>query len=174
MGRNILAEKLQEEVQECVKALAEKKGQPLDLTRMTQVTVSNNICSIVFGKRFEYEDPFFKRYVQAVDEILKEGGSMSLARIFPVLRFVPGDPFGIRKLYEDISTVLNTLVKPFIDRYAEEYNEDSVDDFISAYIREVGKVKESVLGKFINGAYRFYLCFSFAISTSLSSNVFSI
>ncbi|PVD29168.1 hypothetical protein C0Q70_11765 [Pomacea canaliculata] len=151
MGKNILAEKIQEEVEEYIKAMAEKKGQPHDLARMTQVSVSNNICSIVFGKRFEYEDPVFKRYVQAIDENVKGGTLSSLTQTFPLLRFVPGDLFGVRKLFENAAMVLNTLVKPFIDSHMEDYNENSVDDFISAYLREVEKVKAEPTAKFING-----------------------
>ncbi|XP_025099205.1 cytochrome P450 2J2-like [Pomacea canaliculata] len=140
MVANILAEKIQEEVQECVKALAEKKGQPLDLTRMTQVTVSNNICSIVFGKRFEYEDPFFKRYRSSCRRNpQRRRVNVSSEEYSQFYDLCQGILSGCRKLYEDVSTVLNTLVKPFIDRHVEEYNEDSVDDFISAYIKEVGK-----------------------------------
>ncbi|PVD29098.1 hypothetical protein C0Q70_11695 [Pomacea canaliculata] len=151
MGKNILAEKIQEEVIEYLKALAGKKGQPQELTRMTQVSVSNNICSIVFGQRFEYEDPVFKRYMQAVDENIQGGGSVSLVQSFPILRFIPGDPFGMKKMYENISMVLNTLVKPFVDRHIKDYDENSVDDFISAYLREIRKGQQKPVAEFVNG-----------------------
>ncbi|XP_025099197.1 cytochrome P450 2U1-like [Pomacea canaliculata] len=150
MGKNILAEKIQEEVIEYLKALAGKKGQPQELTRMTQVSVSNNICSIVFGQRFEYEDPVFKRYMQAVDENIQGGGSVSLVQSFPILRFIPGDPFGMKKMYENISMVLNTLVKPFVDRHIKDYDENSVDDFISAYLREIRKGQQKPVAEFVN------------------------
>ena len=59
MGKNPLAEKIQEEVGEYVKAICAKDSQPFDLTPLTQMSVSNNICSIIFGKRYEYDDEVF-------------------------------------------------------------------------------------------------------------------
>ena len=56
MGKNPLAEKIQEEVGEYVKAVCAKDSQPFDLTPLTQMSVSNNICSVIFGKRYEYDD----------------------------------------------------------------------------------------------------------------------
>ncbi|PVD29147.1 hypothetical protein C0Q70_11744 [Pomacea canaliculata] len=53
MGKNVLAVKIQEEIKEYIRVISESQGQPLDLTHFTKVSVSNNICSILFGKRFE-------------------------------------------------------------------------------------------------------------------------
>ncbi|XP_025099198.1 LOW QUALITY PROTEIN: cytochrome P450 2F3-like [Pomacea canaliculata] len=142
--------KIQEEVKEYINALAEKKGQPQDLARITQVSVSNNICSIVFGKRFEYEDPVFKRYIQALDENIQAAGTTSVFQTFPALRRLPGDPFGIRRIFENVILMLNTLIKPFIDRHVKDYDENSVDDFISAYLREIAKAQQKPTAEFIN------------------------
>ncbi|XP_025097346.1 cytochrome P450 2B5-like [Pomacea canaliculata] len=54
LGRNLLAEKIQEEVREYVKAVAALQGAAFDPKTLTYTSVSNNICSIVFGERFEY------------------------------------------------------------------------------------------------------------------------
>ncbi|PVD29109.1 hypothetical protein C0Q70_11706 [Pomacea canaliculata] len=54
MGTNVLAAKIEEEVKEYIRVISESQVQPLDLKHLTQASVSNNICSIVLGKRFEY------------------------------------------------------------------------------------------------------------------------
>ncbi|PVD29146.1 hypothetical protein C0Q70_11743 [Pomacea canaliculata] len=54
MGKNVLAVKVQEEIKEYIRVISESQGQPLDLSHFTKVSMSNNICSILFGKRFEY------------------------------------------------------------------------------------------------------------------------
>ncbi|PVD29104.1 hypothetical protein C0Q70_11701 [Pomacea canaliculata] len=56
MGKNVLAAKIEEEVKEYIRVISESQGQPLDLKHLTQASVSNNMCSIVFGKRFEWSD----------------------------------------------------------------------------------------------------------------------
>ncbi|PVD29103.1 hypothetical protein C0Q70_11700 [Pomacea canaliculata] len=53
MGKNVLAAKIEEEVKEYIRVISESQGQPLDLAHLTQASVSNNMCSIVLGKRFD-------------------------------------------------------------------------------------------------------------------------
>nr|KAG5689235.1 hypothetical protein BaRGS_014891 [Batillaria attramentaria] len=56
VGTNFLAQKIQEEITEYIRTIASKNGQPFDMTHLTQISVSNNICSILYGKRFDYDD----------------------------------------------------------------------------------------------------------------------
>nr|KAG5689227.1 hypothetical protein BaRGS_014883 [Batillaria attramentaria]KAG5689232.1 hypothetical protein BaRGS_014888 [Batillaria attramentaria] len=56
VGTNFLAQKIQEEITEYIRTIASKNGQPFDMTHLTQISVSNNICSILYGKRFYYDD----------------------------------------------------------------------------------------------------------------------
>ena len=71
MGKNLLAEKIQEEITHYIRAVEDLQGAPADLSKLTQVSVSNNICSIIFGQRFEYDDTGFCRYLNAMNENLK-------------------------------------------------------------------------------------------------------
>ena len=68
MGKNLLAEKIQEEVTHFMRAIEDLQGAPSDLQALTTTSVSNNICSIVFGQRYQYDDPVFNSYLKAVDE----------------------------------------------------------------------------------------------------------
>ena len=71
MGKNFLADKIQEEVAHYIQAIEDLEGAPVDLFKLTQVSMSNNICSIIFGQRFEYDDSDFRGYLNAVDQIFK-------------------------------------------------------------------------------------------------------
>ncbi|KAK7503047.1 hypothetical protein BaRGS_00005673, partial [Batillaria attramentaria] len=150
MGKNVLALKVQEEVDEYVNAIASKHGQPFDMTRMTQISVSNNICSIVFGKRFDYQDPVFLDYVRVLDENLSTNSSSNPGVIFPNLRFIPGDPFKVHKRLQDFRMLISKFIQPAIDRHVQEFDEDCVDDFISAYIRQIGEHRTRETHDYIN------------------------
>ena len=71
MGKNLLADKIQEEVIHYIRAVEDHQGAPADLSKLTQVSVSNNICSIVFGRRFQYDDPDFIGYMSDMDEVFR-------------------------------------------------------------------------------------------------------
>ena len=68
MGKNLLAEKIQEEITHYIRAVEDLQGAPADLSKLTQVSVSNNICSILFGQRFEYDDSGFCAYLSTIRE----------------------------------------------------------------------------------------------------------
>lgn len=74
LGKNLLADKIQEEITHYIRAIEDHQGAPVDLHSLTSVSVSNNICSIVFGKRFKYDDPDFINYLQLFDENMKNIG----------------------------------------------------------------------------------------------------
>ena len=71
MGKNLLVDKVQKEVAYYIRAIEDLQGAPADLSKLTGVSVSNNICSIIFGQRFEYDDPGFNSYLRAMDQNLK-------------------------------------------------------------------------------------------------------
>lgn len=71
MGKNVLAERVQEEVTHYVHAVEERQGAPVDLHWLTTCSVSNNICLLVFGQRFQYDDPVFHKYIHSLDEFIR-------------------------------------------------------------------------------------------------------
>ena len=50
--------------------------------------ISNIFCTIVFGKRFEYDDQEFSTFVHATTQIVIND-YVPLAKMLPFLRFVP-------------------------------------------------------------------------------------
>ena len=69
MGSNVMAAKIQEEVTHFLQAVADLGGKPTDFAELINVSVSNNICSIIWGRRFNYDHPQFVEYLQMVEHI---------------------------------------------------------------------------------------------------------
>lgn len=59
-------------------------GKPLEMTHLMNSAVANVIVSILLGKRFEYEDPTFKRLVSLINENMRLFGSPSVSVIHSV------------------------------------------------------------------------------------------
>ena len=64
MGKNLLAEKIQQEVVEFLKGLENENGTSFDPSRLVHLSIANIICSVVFGKRCEHDDVFFLKCMQ--------------------------------------------------------------------------------------------------------------
>ncbi|CAB1330209.1 unnamed protein product [Coregonus sp. 'balchen'] len=87
MGKKASEEKIIEEIRYLTEVFEEHKGKAFDTTQPINYAVSNIICSIVYGSRFEYSDPRFRRSVDQANEAIQLGGSVSiqLYNIFPWL-----------------------------------------------------------------------------------------
>ena len=53
-------------------------GKAFDTTQPVNYAVSNIICAIVYGNRFEYTDPEFTKMVDRANENIRLGGSPSM------------------------------------------------------------------------------------------------
>ncbi|TFJ96155.1 prelamin-A/C [Platysternon megacephalum] len=68
MGKKSIEERIQEETHFLVERLRNTQGRPFDPTLFLTHTISNVICSIVFGDRFDYEDKKFVTLISLVQE----------------------------------------------------------------------------------------------------------
>ncbi|KAK7471828.1 hypothetical protein BaRGS_00035487 [Batillaria attramentaria] len=138
MGKNLLAQKIQEEVTEYIRTIASKDGQPFDMTRLTLISVSNNICSMLYGKRFDYDDQAFEDCMKAMDASIAGQASL-VAGLFPAVRHIPGDPFKTHDIIRGLRRLLNTFIQPIVARHIQllDVGPNPPDDFITAYLRRV-------------------------------------
>ncbi|XP_048253649.1 cytochrome P450 2D14-like [Haliotis rufescens] len=142
-GRNIMEDKIHEEISQFLEAFETERGQGFDCTRLVHNAVSNVICSTVFGKRFEYTDPRFIKILKALEEYFAILGVAGVANVLPFLRFLPGDLFKFKKMMRSIDTIISQLVDPMIKEHLQKHDDDNVDDFIHAYIKEMRLRKET-------------------------------
>ncbi|CDQ61740.1 unnamed protein product [Oncorhynchus mykiss] len=87
MGRKRMEEWIQEESQYLIDSLNGTKAMPFDPQPFLSRTVSNVICSLVFGQRFGYEDDKFLRLLNILTNLLRFGSTAwgQLYNIFPWL-----------------------------------------------------------------------------------------
>ncbi|KAH9510279.1 cytochrome P450 2 sub U member 1 [Bulinus truncatus] len=142
MGKNMLAEKIMEEVLCCTEELARKGGQPSNVRHLTNMSVSNVICSIIFGRRFEFDDPKFIKMMDLFNEILKSNAAISVLTFFPFLYYLPFDLFGGKQLI-DIFSQSRIFNLKMINEIKKQSNANNVDNYILAYIDAMKKEQQS-------------------------------
>ncbi|XP_046580743.1 LOW QUALITY PROTEIN: cytochrome P450 2U1-like [Haliotis rubra] len=137
MGKNIMEDKINEEISQFLAAIDEKMGQGFDCSRLVHNAVSNVICSTVFGKRFEYTDSLFVKFLKALEENLVLLGGSSVVNALPLVRFLPGDPFKFKKIVNNASLVETLLTQPSMKEHLKTHDDNDVEDFLGAYIKEM-------------------------------------
>ncbi|XP_076471536.1 cytochrome P450 2U1-like isoform X2 [Babylonia areolata] len=153
MGKNLMAEKLHEEISEFLSEIRSKDSQPFDPTRLIQVSVSNNICSISFGKRFHYDDQHFLKLQAALEEMLQIGGRASYIVFVPFLRYLPGDLFHIERGISLYNYITDTFLIPIIEQHVQNHKkglEEEEEDFISAYLKEARLAQAKGTADYVN------------------------
>ncbi|XP_014872074.1 cytochrome P450 2K4-like isoform X2 [Poecilia latipinna] len=103
MGKKVCEEKIIEECHFLIQKLKEFKGEAFDLSQHMNNAVSNIICSMVYGKRFEYDDPEFNTIVDRTTQGLQLLGTpaIQLYNMFPKIGKLV---FSARKKMRDIFT----------------------------------------------------------------------
>ncbi|CAH2314078.1 cytochrome P450 2G1-like [Pelobates cultripes] len=120
MGKRSIEERIKEEALCLVDELKKKNGEPFDPTFYFSQVASNIICSILFGNRFAYDDPDFRRLMQIINEIFI-GMSSPWGQLFDmfnvVMKYLPGphhnavrcayklEKFALERLERDRKTV---------------------------------------------------------------------
>ncbi|XP_035851088.1 cytochrome P450 2K1-like isoform X2 [Sander lucioperca] len=78
MGKKASEDKIIEECDHLIEVFKTFKGEAFDSTQPINYAVSNIICSIVYGSRFEYDDPEFTSLVDRTNRYVQLVGSPSV------------------------------------------------------------------------------------------------
>uniref|UniRef100_A0A4W4FT47 Uncharacterized protein n=1 Tax=Electrophorus electricus TaxID=8005 RepID=A0A4W4FT47_ELEEL len=115
-------------------------GKPFDAHYLINNAVSNIICSLVFGKRFEYTDKRFLNMLNLMSKGLKLQGSLwtQLYNSFPnLMELFPGPHKDMVSYFKQLCNFLNEEIK----NHRAEWNPSSPRDFIDCYLSEIEKRK---------------------------------
>uniref|UniRef100_A0A8C3YIQ4 Cytochrome P450 2J2 n=1 Tax=Catagonus wagneri TaxID=51154 RepID=A0A8C3YIQ4_9CETA len=147
LGKKSLEERIQEEVQYLFQAIGKENGQPFNPHFKINNTVSNIICSITFGKRFDYQDDQFQKLLRLLDEVTGQQTKVwvQLYNMFPrIMKFLPGPHQTLFSNWEK----LKIFVACVIQNHKRDWNPDEARDFIDAYLQEIEKHKGDATSSF--------------------------
>ena len=86
MGKSIIEEKIVEELSFFIDKLKELSVSAFNPRYATQMTVANVIGNVVWGKRRDYKDPGFIRYMEIMNNSFEILGNSDALTVFPFLR----------------------------------------------------------------------------------------
>ncbi|XP_060627550.2 cytochrome P450 2J2-like [Anolis sagrei] len=142
LGKTYLEERIQEESRFLAAAIGDEKGQPFDPYHQINNAISNVICSVTFGNRFDYHDSQFQKLLHLLDEtgVFLRSIFCLLYNAFPALmRRLPGP----HQNYFKNCKLLESFVRKIIEKHKEDWNPLETKDFIDAYLNEMAKENAS-------------------------------
>ena len=132
-GRRCLQGQVMEEVDCLMDEFEKYEGKPFNVQNQLKTSVSNVICSLLFGKRFDYEDTKFKRLMDLLNTLLAVLNFSSPAFIFPELSKVKFFHFN------DANPTLKALsefIGEMVEEHRQNFDENNINDYIDAYLLE--------------------------------------
>nr|XP_033785234.1 cytochrome P450 2D15-like [Geotrypetes seraphini] len=141
MGKKSLEERIIEEAGFLNSAFESEESQPFDPHFIINNAVSNVICSITFGNRFEYNDKRFQKLLHMFEESMKlaTGFLPQMLNAVPSLMHLPGPH---QKILEIPKQIMRCL-KEIADEHKESWDPAHNRDFIDAFLGEIEKAKGS-------------------------------
>ncbi|XP_033742963.1 cytochrome P450 2B2-like [Pecten maximus] len=137
-GKRSLESRVQEEIAAYLDILEQQNGQPYDIKELTTMAISNIICSIMFGNRFNYNDAKFKRITSLFAENVRLNSLGGAVRSLPFLRFLPGDMFSMKKMTQNLEDIKG-FVDEQISQHRKTFEEENQRDFIDAFLSQQNK-----------------------------------
>ncbi|XP_067317012.1 cytochrome P450 2G1-like [Anolis sagrei] len=171
MGKKSIEEQIQEEAQFLLEELQKTKEKPFEPSSLLSRTVSNIICSIVFGNRFDYEDKEFQALMEMMHNAFQEMSS-TWAQLYDIyVSFLKYFPVPLNKL-DDLMEELRLFIARRVKKNQETLDSNSPRDFIDCFLIQIEKEKGNPGNGFdIKNLEMSTLCLFFGGTETVSSTL---
>ncbi|XP_038079209.1 cytochrome P450 2J6-like [Patiria miniata] len=134
VGKSSFEQNISAEADILMEEIGKQNGKAFDPQNVVGYAVSNVICSVVFGKRFQYDDPAFQRLLEVVSEHVtqgRSGGVFETSPIFSKLTMLPV----VRRYVRAVKNFYNYIY----GLVGEHTHEKDPRDFIDVFLNEKEK-----------------------------------
>ncbi|XP_061462982.1 cytochrome P450 2C18-like [Rhineura floridana] len=142
MGKKSIEERIQEEGQRLLEKLRDTQEKPFDPTFLLSCALSNIICAIIFGKRFEYDN---KRFMYAMDlfnynfKVLSSAWGQ-LYTLFPsFMDFIPGPH---HRAIKNMASIKEFVLEE-IEEHRATLDPNGLRDFIDCFLIKMDQEKHN-------------------------------
>uniref|UniRef100_A0A8B9KYP2 Cytochrome P450, family 2, subfamily AE, polypeptide 1 n=1 Tax=Astyanax mexicanus TaxID=7994 RepID=A0A8B9KYP2_ASTMX len=142
VGKKSLEHAILQESRYLCEALQKERGLAFDPDRVVTNAVTNIICSLVFGHRFEYDDQHFHQILMYFDDVVQLPANFwgQLYNRLPAL--MPWLPGKHQTAFSSLSKI-KVFIQDEIQRHRQDWNPSNPRDYIDCYLDEIEKCKDS-------------------------------
>ncbi|KAL5007451.1 hypothetical protein ScPMuIL_016257 [Solemya velum] len=134
-GKFSLEKNIHDEIGIFLNAMGEKGEANFDPKNLVNTSVSNIICSMTFGKRFQYSDPEFIALLDAFETLL-HNRSGPFFNLLKFLDFLPIDIMGSKAEMKSVDEYTKFSTKIY-NEHIETFDENNIRDYTDAFILEM-------------------------------------
>ncbi|XP_055347858.1 cytochrome P450 2J6-like [Paramacrobiotus metropolitanus] len=169
MGKTWLEDAIIAETDDLCKLFHKHQGRPLNPAEPIYHCVSNMMCSLAFGKRFDYSDKNFTNLAVSIADQVVQTTDDLLFSMCPYLKYIPGR---FRNRYKKGQENYKRVVA-FTQDIAKEHNksvaEDEAHDYIDAFTAKANSSQNGSKGFYNEKQLEVMLYDLFAAGTETTS-----
>uniref|UniRef100_A0A8C5QLE5 Uncharacterized protein n=1 Tax=Leptobrachium leishanense TaxID=445787 RepID=A0A8C5QLE5_9ANUR len=142
MGKRSIEERIQEEAQALTEEIGKSKDAPFDPVPLLGQAVSNVICSIVFGERYDYEDDDYKALLANIRDIFKQLNS----RTGQILQVAPNLLHRLPGPHQEVFATFNRLrefLKNIVQTHRETLDPNCPRDLTDCFLMKMEEEKSN-------------------------------
>uniref|UniRef100_T1JZS4 Cytochrome P450 n=1 Tax=Tetranychus urticae TaxID=32264 RepID=T1JZS4_TETUR len=146
LGKSTLEEKIKEEIIFFIDSLKSASGKEVDFSELSGLSVANNVSILLFGHRFEYDDPIgieMQRNMKLVsDNVEYFSKFMFMPSIFFFVSLAAKFSSGLKKVTSN-QKELEEKITEEVTKHKEKKATHEIEDYIDGYLQEMDKHKDS-------------------------------
>ncbi|XP_033625410.1 cytochrome P450 2J6-like [Asterias rubens] len=151
-----------------INGIKEHEGNPFNPAHLLGNAVSNVICSVTLGKRFDYADPKFQQLLKSITRIFEmcEGGDVYT--YLPIMEYL-----SFTSTFKDIESSTRSIIeflRESVENHQSNLDVDNPKDFIDVFLREIHDNETKNIKSYITKNNMLLTCFDlFTAGTETSS-----
>ncbi|XP_072021833.1 cytochrome P450 2J4-like [Amphiura filiformis] len=131
MGKRSLENKINEEARYLARSFEDESGRPFNPQPTVENAVSNVICSISFGNRYEYDDPEFRSLLDYIKMFMSKLAVPSIVSKIPKLWVTPFYKSLKKQTDECIS-----FLRGVVEHHKATFDSNDIRDIIDVHLQD--------------------------------------
>ncbi|XP_071829745.1 cytochrome P450 2J1-like [Apostichopus japonicus] len=134
IGKATYEDRISSEVNHLIKLLKSYESDSFNPNMPLSNAIANIICSVTFGKRYEYDDADFHKFLSVIYDNFKLVGEGGLLLIIPAFAYIP---FGIPKRIIENTNCYRDFAWKIFEEHEKTLDESNVRDLVDAYLLRI-------------------------------------